>query len=169
MAGNGGYQRPDTPATNSGPGSLSQRTDGGPGTTPTQAARYISGRPYGEGKILNAQENSAPLAGGIPTLPSVPATTPGTSTFSPSPTPLSEPGNPNIPLTHGQPFGPGDNSIPGQTLGGIKYNPETGTMVSSSMIQSQYQNASNLLKSMADSPDASPALQYLANKIGQGY
>ena len=41
--GRGGYRAPSNPAPVSGPGALSQRTDGGA----TQPATYISGLPYG--------------------------------------------------------------------------------------------------------------------------
>ncbi len=50
----GGYQRPSKPAAVSGPGALSQRTDGGP------SVEY-SGLPYGENKALNDQAAAAPL------------------------------------------------------------------------------------------------------------
>jgi hypothetical protein len=64
MAGVGGYQRPENPAMFSGPGALSQRTDGQPSVdNPTQAAQYISGMPYGEGSALNDIQSAAPLAG----------------------------------------------------------------------------------------------------------
>jgi len=46
MAVQGGYREPSNPAPVSGPGALSQRTDGGP----TQGAKYISGLPYGQGQ-----------------------------------------------------------------------------------------------------------------------
>lgn len=62
MAQHGGYRRPENPAAVSGPGKFSQRTDGGPGETPTQAARYISGMPYGEGGELEAVQGAAPLS-----------------------------------------------------------------------------------------------------------
>jgi hypothetical protein len=61
----GGYRRPNNPAQVSGPGALSQRTDGKPGETMKQAQRYISGMPYGEAGELNAVAGSAPLAAGI--------------------------------------------------------------------------------------------------------
>lgn len=69
MAEWGGYRRPTTPAQVSGPGKFSQRTDGKPTVEdPKQAARYISGMPYGEGAELNGLAGSAPLAAapGIP-------------------------------------------------------------------------------------------------------
>jgi hypothetical protein len=44
----------------SGPGSLSQRTDGGPASK--QAARYIAGGNYGEGQEMMDIQTSAPMA-----------------------------------------------------------------------------------------------------------
>lgn len=61
----GGYRRPNNPAPVSGPGKLSQRTDGGPGETMKQAQRYISGMPYGEAGELNSIAGAAPLSAGI--------------------------------------------------------------------------------------------------------
>lgn len=55
----GGYQAPNNPAPASGPGALSQRTDGGP----TQPARYISGLPYGQGGQTYSNQVAAPMAG----------------------------------------------------------------------------------------------------------
>lgn len=55
----GGYQRPTSPAPTSGPGALSQRTDGGPGSK--QAAKYISGMPYGEGQETYDIQTAAPM------------------------------------------------------------------------------------------------------------
>ena len=59
MAGQGGYQAPSNPAPVSGPGALSQRTDGGP----TQGAKYISGLPYGQGQETYANQVAAPMQG----------------------------------------------------------------------------------------------------------
>ena len=58
MAGKGGYQAPENPAVQSGPGSLSQRTDGGPASK--QAARYIAGGDYGDGGLMDIQ-GGAPM------------------------------------------------------------------------------------------------------------
>ena len=44
MPRHGGYRTPSNPAPVSGPGSLSQRTDGGP----RQVQAEMSGMPYGE-------------------------------------------------------------------------------------------------------------------------
>lgn len=59
MAERGGYRKPENPAPVSGPGALSQRTDGGP----TQPAMYISGLPYGQGQETYNQQTAAPMAG----------------------------------------------------------------------------------------------------------
>jgi len=61
MAGKGGYQAPANPAPVSGPGSLSRRTDGGPGSK--QAQRYIAGMPnYGDGQDMMQIQGGAPMA-----------------------------------------------------------------------------------------------------------
>ncbi len=61
MAQQGGYRKPNNPAPVSGPGSLSQRTDGGP----TQPATYISGLPQGEGQATYDQQVAAPMMGAV--------------------------------------------------------------------------------------------------------
>ena len=104
MAGKGGYQRPTSPAPVSGPGALSQRTDGGPGSK--QAARYISGLPYGEGQQMMDIQNSAPMAASA-----APSPTSG-GAAAPMPVanvvPLNAPTQrPNEPVTHGADVGPG--------------------------------------------------------------
>ena len=43
MAGKGGYQAPSSPASVSGPGKYSQRTDGGPEALILLCARTITG------------------------------------------------------------------------------------------------------------------------------
>jgi len=54
----GGYRQPGNPAPVSGPGALSQRTDGGPG----QPVRAPSGGAYGERQALEQMQQAAPLA-----------------------------------------------------------------------------------------------------------
>ena len=71
MADNrGGYRKPENPAPSSGPGALSQRTDGGP----AQGAKYISGLPYGQGQETYNQQTAAPMAAGqaMPSAPTLP-------------------------------------------------------------------------------------------------
>jgi len=110
MAGKGGYQRPTSPAPVSGPGSLSQRTDGGPAHK--QAAKYISGLPYGQGQEMMNTQSSAPMEASTPTPNPVPASQMGNSANTaaePMPVvPLNAPDqNPNEPVTSGVDAGPG--------------------------------------------------------------
>jgi hypothetical protein len=59
MMEQGGYRKPNNPAPVSGPGALSQRTDGGP----TQPATYISGLPQGQGQQNYDNQVAAPMIG----------------------------------------------------------------------------------------------------------
>lgn len=94
----GGYRKPENPAPVSGPGALSQRTDGGP----TQPAKYISGLPYGEGQATYDQQTAAPMAGNNTLQPTL---------QMPEPTPLMAPTErPNEPVTAGIDVGPGPGS-----------------------------------------------------------
>lgn len=61
--GHGGYRRPANPAAHSGPGQLSQRTDG-------NAPGRISGQPYGEGEQANELLSAARQPAGGPPTPS---------------------------------------------------------------------------------------------------
>lgn len=94
MADNrGGYRKPENPAPMSGPGALSQRTDG----SPTQAATYMPGMPYGENTM--PQQTAAPMAGK--------ATPPAMEL----PTPLMAPtSRPSEPITSGINMGDGPGS-----------------------------------------------------------
>lgn len=94
MAQQGGYRKPNNPAPVSGPGSLSQRTDGGP----TQPATYIPGLPYGQGQETYSNQVAAPMAGNpVPQME--------------MPTPLMAPtARPNEPITSGVDIGDGPGS-----------------------------------------------------------
>jgi hypothetical protein len=92
----GGYRKPENPAPASGPGALSQRTDGGP----AQGAKYMSGMPYGQNTM--DQQTAAPMSGGTP-APTMPAME--------MPTPLMAPSlRPNEPVTSGINLGMGVGS-----------------------------------------------------------
>lgn len=99
----GGYRKPANPAPVSGIGKHSRRTDGGPGTTPKQAMRYIQGNEYGESKELNDLQRSAPLAAAPqpPTPSAVDVVELGAPTQ-----------RPNEPITYGAPFGDGPGPNP---------------------------------------------------------
>ena len=57
--GRGGYRQPANPAPVSGPGSLSARTDGGPGDP--QPLRSLPNAQYGESAAFVEQQRGAPL------------------------------------------------------------------------------------------------------------
>ena len=100
--GQGGYRQPSNPAPVSGPGALSQRTDGGAmaGPMPAQSPKYMPDQPYGQGGNM-AQQQAAPLAG-APAVPTAPA---------PQVIPLNAPTmRPNEPITSGVDRGPGPGS-----------------------------------------------------------
>ena len=159
MAGKGGYQRPTSPAPVSGPGSLSQRTDGGPADK--QAARYISGLPYGQGNEMMATQMAAPME----------------ATSSPSPVsasqivgqpqqeqPMAEPMPvvpldapdqfPDRPVTHGVDAGAG----PGMASLGLQ-SPEAAS----------YKSTKDYIQALARNSDASPALKSLAARFNGAF
>ena len=59
----GGYRQPNNPAPVSGPGALSQRTDGGATEGMTQPQQRYTGFEYGANKGLQEQQSGAPMAG----------------------------------------------------------------------------------------------------------
>lgn len=103
----GGYRKPNNPAPVSGPGSLSRRTDGGPGSK--QAMQEIRTGKYGESKAIAEQQQAAPMAG------------------NPMPTPvvqlpplMAPTERPTEPLTQGMPFGPGATEVAFPQGGGVQ-------------------------------------------------
>ena len=152
-------------ATPSLPGAMASRTDGGPASR--QAVRYAAGEPGAE-DFANLQ-GQAPMA-----------KTPDSKKMAPSQIaqagmqaqqqqpmqqqPMSNPSTatpldvmsqyPTQPVTHGADAGAGAGS---ESL--ILPNP----------IQGQYQDAYQMFAQMASNPDASPAMKYLAMRIGQGF
>jgi hypothetical protein len=130
----GGYRKPSNPAPVSGPGALSRRTDGGP----SQAAQYMAGGKYGEGKQLMETQQAAPMAASSqprmrgPQMPS--------GGGGPAVVPITAPTErPDEPITHGLPFGPGggpevlsngpqrSNTL-SQTVGGLIQYDSTGEL-----------------------------------------
>ena len=88
---------PKNPAAASGPGKLSRRTDGGPGSS-SQPIRVPTGGDYGDRQAGIAQQQAAPLAsaGGTP------AGGGGAPISPPSPDGVFGPTErPNVPLTRG--------------------------------------------------------------------
>jgi hypothetical protein len=97
------YQRPSNPAPVSGPGALSQRTDGGP----SQPIRVASGGDYGDRTDMIDLQSSAPMEGSAaPSSPPMMAAP--QQPMGPMPTPLTDPSQrPDEPGTHGAASGPG--------------------------------------------------------------
>jgi len=107
MPEHGGKRTPGSPAPVSGPGSLSQRTDGGP----QQVLSDVSGMPYGENQELEEMQSAAPMsASGQATAratrsaPRRSARGRGGMGVSPLMAPTRRP---DEPITAGAPFGPG--------------------------------------------------------------
>ena len=71
----GGYRQPSSPAPVSGPGALSQRTDGGPADQ--QAMRALPNAAYGENAEFQAIQAGAPMMEdpGMPMPPGIDAPT----------------------------------------------------------------------------------------------
>ena len=99
-----GGNRPTAPQNN--PMNVNGR--GGNGQSGTQAARYVSGLPYGEGQALMATQEAAPLAA-APSIEqsSMPSGLASAAASQPV-IGLNEPSaRPDEPITAGAPLGPG--------------------------------------------------------------
>ena len=113
----GGMRRPQNPAPVSGPGQLSQRTDGGP----QQVLADVSGMAYGENQAMEAIQAAAPMSAAGQATPR--ATRRGgagraTQRAAESPiVPLMSPTQrPEEPITAGAPFGPGPGPMSSQQI-----------------------------------------------------
>jgi len=128
----------------SGPGKYAKRTD-------------LQYKPdaYGEGVAYQAAKSGAPLATApkspmlsqTPVVPTSQAPTPVTGLYDPTQ-------RPNEPVTHGVDVGPGGGS---------------DVLAMQDATAGQYQNAYDMFQTMAQNPNASPSLQYLAQRIQQGF
>ncbi len=99
-----GGMRPTAPQNN--PMNVNGR--GGNGQSGTQAAKYVSGLPYGEGQALMQTQQAAPLAA-APSIEqsSMPSGLASAAASQPV-IGLNEPSaRPNEPITSGAPLGPG--------------------------------------------------------------
>lgn len=100
----GGYRRPTNPAPVSGPGALSRRTDGGPGSS--QPVRDLPNAKYGENAAFRDAQQAAPMSAGVDLSSIVPLGAPTQ--------------RPEEPITAGMPFGPGaGSSVPPQGPGNL--------------------------------------------------
>lgn len=117
--GYGGNRTPNNPAPVSGPGQLSQRTDGGP----QQVQADMTGMPYGENAEFNTTQSAAPMsASPSATSPRREARKATQSASAPSIPLFSPTQRPDEPVTAGAPFGPGDGPTMQQTPGRVNYS-----------------------------------------------
>ena len=99
--GHGGYRQPSNPAPVSGPGALSQRTDGGPGSM------EVTGLPYGQNGPLNDIMGAAAMGG----QPALGGRGGGSAPPPQAPTSLDAPTQrPGEPVTAGADYGAGPTS-----------------------------------------------------------
>lgn len=104
--GHGGYRAPGKPAAVSGPGNLSQRTDGGPGSKKQPIAK-IPDAGYGEQAEFRSIQQGAPIQQVSPPA----AGAAGGAQAAPTPPPLDAPTNrPDEPVTAGVDAGAGPGS-----------------------------------------------------------
>lgn len=103
--GQGGKRTPRNPAPVSGPGQLSQRTDGGP----QQTLANMTGMPYGENAEFNTMQAAAPMSAAGQTTARAPRPRQPRGGGGQGPVPLFSPTQrPDEPVTAGAPFGAGE-------------------------------------------------------------
>lgn len=150
-------------ATPSLPGANASRTDGGPASK--QAVRYAAGEPGAEDfAALQGQAAMAktPDAKPMPKSAITQAVSQNGQSVQQQPTqnpvqpvPLGAPSQyPTQPVTHGADAGAGSGSE---------------ALILPNAAQGQYQDAQTMFTQMAANPNASPAMKYLAMRIGQGF
>ena len=98
-------------------------------------------RQMGNTAVASVQSNQEPAA--QPAPPQLPSVTPITAKTE----------LPDQSVMHGAPMGPGANSVPGLP----------------NQMEGQYTSARNIIEQMADAPDASPMMKYLALRVGQKF
>ena len=130
----------------SGPGKFAKRTD-----------LQFQPDQYGQGVEMTQQMQGAPLAKAAAT-PSATNTDVRQAAMKAAPQPLTSlyapTERPQEPITHGVDIGPGAGS---------------NVLMMNSPAQNQYMSAYDLIQTLAQNPDASPTLQYLAQRIQQGF
>lgn len=149
MMASGGQRTPSNPAVVSGPGRLSQRTDGGVGSR--QVASYVAGGDYGDGGLMGLQQG-APMSA-TPSIASNPTSAQPQVDNSQPLVPLTAPSQrPNEPVTEGAAAGPGN----GPEVLGLPAPTQQGGG-----------SAKQIVQGLASRPDASPELRRLADILGK--
>jgi len=149
------------PAMTSGPGALSQRTDGGPASK--QALRYVAGMPnYGDAQSLMDMQASAPMA--KTNNPPKPAPASSMQPQQGGQTqPQPQPQQPIVPLTAPTQF-PNEPVTAGAATGA---GPGLAAIGMNQMQMGGGASARQAVQTLAASPDASPELKRLASILGQ--
>jgi len=142
MAGEwGGKRTPSNPAPVSGPGQLSQRTDGGP----QQVQADMTGMPYGENAEFNTMQSMAPMSASPSARSPRSSAHKASQAGGMSATPLFSPTQrPDEPVTAGAPFGPGSGpsmQLPMQ---------QQRTQISSTLSVAAQYSKDNTLNKMAE-------------------
>jgi len=144
MAERGGYRAPRNPAPVSGPGSLSRRTDGGPGDR--QPIRRLPNARYGESREFESIQAGAPL----PERQQPEAPQMDRSMLIPF---TADSARPDEPVTAGADAGEG----PGSEILGLLGNPDANIAAIVKYLP--------LLEHMASRPHASPETRALIRRI----
>ena len=148
-----GGNRPTAPQNN--PMNVNGR--GGNGQSGTQAARYVSGLPYGEGQALMATQEAAPLAA-APSIEqsSMPSGLASAAASQPLIPLNAQTTRPDEPVTAGAPMGAG----PGMEVLGLPNN--------AALMNQDVQNMAKYipyLESVANQPESSNAVRLLVRYL----
>jgi len=148
----GGPRTPNNPAPVSGPGALSQRTDGNAASK--QPLRTPTGMPYGEGGALTQLQKGAPLAASPGGAALAPAGAAGPAGPPQNATPFGAPSQqPGTPVTAGAAAGPG----PGPEALGIPNAPSADMKALLAYLP--------VLEFMANQPGASSASRNMVRSL----
>lgn len=151
MAQHGGYRAPAQPAAVSGPGSLSQRTDGGP----AQGAKVLPDAQYGEAQQFAQDQAGAPMAAAP--SPQAPG---GLSVTRERPAFGADSLSPDEPVTNGAAVGPGAGT---EALG---FDQRMAS--STARIQAYLPLLVNLANDPSATPEARAFVSYLLNARASG-
>ncbi len=148
----GGYRKPANPAPVSGPGRLSRRTDGGPGSKQAMQAIPSNGQ-YGYRSETAAATSGAPLAGGAAPTSPVNVLAQGTQQMGASVTPIMSPtARPGEPVTDGASVGPGytpETPIPNRFAMINKYADQLDTIAAQGDTPAEFKEFWNFVKTQA--------------------
>lgn len=147
----GGYRKPSKPAPVSGPGRLSRRTDGGPGSKQAMQAIPSNGQ-YGYRSETAAATQGAPLAGSATPITPVDAMKRAQNMANPITAIDAPTAFPGRPVTHGSSMGPGltpDTVIPDRYAMIKKYSNQLDTIAAQDDTPPEFQQFWSFVKTVA--------------------